>query len=105
MKKAFIQWLETHPVARDLFLYYIKGIEDGPRIEKRMAKKQAEFERWCKRNGIALIAFKGPNNEMSMSFVPEQKWDKDRAMHEAQMVQEAVESQAESFTNNDFKPE
>lgn len=96
-------WLESHPVAKDLFLYYIKGIEDGPRIEKRMLKKQREFERWCSKNGVALIAFKGSQGEMSLSFVPEQKWDKDRAMYEAEMVKDAVVSDSEPFSSNNFR--
>jgi hypothetical protein len=101
MKKSLNKWLvrflETHPVAKDLFLYYIKGVEDGPRIEKRMLKLQGKFERWCKKNGVALIAFKGANDQISLSFVPEQKWDKDRAMYEAQMIEEAAKQPANAF--------
>lgn len=94
LKAHFITWLEAHPIAKDLFLYYVKGIEDGPRIEKRMLKFQQKVQGMMEREGIALIAVKGPNEDISMSFVPEQKWDADKAAMEQKMVMEAMEQQA-----------
>lgn len=68
-------WLnETY---RDLFLYYVKGIEDGPRIEKRMLKFQKRFEAWMKREGVALIAQPQPEGGFTLSFAPEKIWDRD----------------------------
>lgn len=58
----------------DLYMFYVKGIEDGPRIEKRMYKFQKKFERMMKRRGIALVAQKTPDGGLTMSFVSEKLW-------------------------------
>ncbi len=85
----------------DLYLYYVKGVEDGPRIEKRMLKFQKKFQRMCDRRGIALVAYKVADGSISMSFVPEEKWDeqKEKALNER--IDEMMKEKGDEINPND----
>lgn len=86
----------------DLYLYYVKGIEDGPRIEKRMLKFQQKVERMMKRRGIALVAYKLADGQISMSYVPEEKWDTQQKEVQQQIMDEMMKEKGDTI---EVKPE
>ncbi len=81
----------------DLYLYYFKGIEDGPRIERRMLKFQKKVERMMKRRGIALVAYKLQDDSISMSYVPEQKWDEQQKRVQQEIMDEMMKEQGDKI--------
>lgn len=86
----------------DLYLYYVKGVEDGPRIEKRMLKFQQKVERMMKRRGIALVAYKLEDGQISMSYVPEEKWDEQKEKVQQQIMDEMMKEEGDKI---EVKPE
>lgn len=82
----------------DLYLYYWKGIEDGPRIEKRMLKFQKKVQRMMKRKGITLVAYKLQDGNISMSYVPEQKWDEQQEKVQQQIMDEMMKEKGDEVS-------
>ncbi len=81
----------------DLYLYYIKGVEDGPRIEKRMLKFQNKVQKLMDKEGIALVAYKLADGTVSMSFVPEQKWDAQQEVEQQKIIDEMMREKGDEI--------
>ena len=84
-------WQKCKEKFVELYLYYIQGIEIGPRVERRMVKFQNKFERMMRRRGITLIIAQNPDKTISLSFVPEKTWNEQKAMVDAELAKEKSE--------------
>lgn len=76
----------------ELFLHYVKHIDTGPRIERKMLAFQKKVQRMMKRRGIALVAYKVADGSVAMSFVPEERWDAEK-----KIAEEVLKAQAEEM--------
>lgn len=102
LKGLYKAFLEKYA---DLYLYYIKHIEDGPRIEKRMLKFQLKVERMMKRRGIALVAYKLADGSISMSYVPEEQWDKQQEKVQQEIMDEMMKEKGDLIETPYMVPE
>jgi hypothetical protein len=89
----------------ELYLYYIQGFEDGPRIEKRMLGYQKSFEKWCKRRGIALVAFKNKDDTIALSFVKEEAWDSQKEKVQQEVMDELLKEKGDEIESPYLPPE
>ena len=72
------------------YMYWVQGIEVGTRTEKRMEKFQKKVERMMKRRRITLIAYKGKDEGISLSYVPEKEWNEQKDRVDKLIAEEAV---------------
>lgn len=89
--KILIEYLVTE------YLFYFKGFEDGPRIERRMLKYQHEFDKWCRKRGIALVAFKNKDETIALSFVKEEMWDEQKDKVQQEIMDELLKEKGDEI--------